>query len=165
MFLLSALLIVNCSDSGQITDPISNPTIQAETIAETVNFDFPVPTPLEHPCTHEPVALTGLIHMKIHVTDNGSSFHVEMSSNTRNVKGTGMLTGLEYINNDEQTIIMESTKGADNNGFILQSNFMRQGEIRTDPDDDFIFHWNGHFTINAVGVPTAEVSNIYLECK
>jgi hypothetical protein len=131
-------------------------------LASAFTFTFPLTRDGTDPCTGETVVLQGTAHQEINVTASSSGNYTAGDTSKVSLKGVAPVSGAQYVGEDQSSfsntgpLPMEITS--------VQSVLMiRQGE--TLPADDFYQFVKVHMTVNANGVPTADVSMLNAQCK
>lgn len=179
--LIAAATLLNCSTAEQVLAPepdvvetkseISPQTTttsggtEGDIIfqdAETIYL--PMPSPVIHPCTGEPVALVGTMIIKNKVTVTETGFRTVMLLDARSIRGRGLLSGKEYYNEEHQTHELANFGTFFEEVRIIKVLFIRIGETWALPKDDFFSNVTIHIQIKD-GVMTANVVKIKEECK
>jgi hypothetical protein len=128
----------------------------AESVRETENIIVPIAGTVPNPCTGEAVAVTGYLHLQAGVTfTDGVLTHSEVHVNLQGVSGVALVTGARYADSENSNEVMNFNPPQSEETTELTTNLVRQGESVT--MDDFHSKLLIHVTINANGVPTAEV--------
>jgi hypothetical protein len=78
--------------------------IKAPALGETQTFKEEIAFDSVHPCTLEPVAGIGAVHLIITMTDNpDGSTHVRIYHHTSGMQGIGVVSGDRYVFNEGET--------------------------------------------------------------
>jgi hypothetical protein len=130
-----------------------------------VQMVIPVTVLADNPCTGEPVVLQGHLFLREHITLTPGATHltVSTSTNTQGVTGVNPITGVKYVASDVDTFTATIQKSTSASGrqHIL---FSRSGESAPVPDD-FYLHYLIHFSWNAAGTITTDITNFSSDCR
>ena len=138
------------------------PTGKPEHSMEVNEQRVPFTTSYGDPCTMEPIAFTGYMSTRISTTlDASGGIHFNVSIDQTSLSGVGTLSHNDYHASSEYHNV-ENTEGPAPLTTTVVDNFRILGP---DPKDNFIFHMNSHLTVNANGVPTAQVDNVQADCR
>ena len=141
-------------------------TAPASAAATTQRFNerFSVEVLTQHPCTGEPVLLSGIIHAAGHFTvDDRGGIHIESHLNPQGYSGVGLDTGTKYhLNGAQNFLINADALFAPPITFssVAEIHFISQGAA-----PNFVEYLTSHLTVNANGEPTAEVFHAGAECR
>lgn len=110
--------------------------------------------PFTSPCTGEPMLITGTSHMVF----NSSGGQITGEANLQGVSGTGLVTGLRYVDQTQQTDWTRLTPDGGSAGHVeFSEHLIRQKETTTlaVPDgDDFYAKILLHVVFDSNGTPT-----------
>ncbi len=179
--LIACATLLNCSTADEVLapkpdviEPASGITQQPTTASTGTYGDIifkdsetiflPMPSPVIHPCTGEPVALIGKMVIKntVLVTENG--FRTVMYLDARSIKARGLVSGKEYYNEDHQYHEIENFGTFFEEIWIMKMVFIRKGETWLLPKDDFFSSVFIHIQ-SKNGVLTANIVKVHEECK
>jgi hypothetical protein len=154
---LLTLAVLTVASTAAVAGP-------AETETEVVHV-IPVTVLTENPCTLEPVVIRGHLILRIHLTFNTSTHYLTIteSTNTQGVTGVNPITGVTHVTNDVDTFtatLQKSTSASGRQSFL----FTRSGESASVPDD-FYLHYLIHFSTNAAGTVTTDITNFSADCR
>ena len=165
--LLLSIVLAACGDATRATGPApafdaAIPTARAAVLKE--NVTVPVELTVEVPCAAggagEVVALSGRLHMLVHVTiDGGGGLHIRSHTNPQGVSGTGLTTGTLYR---ATGATQERASIGRTDTFTYVNNFRIIGAGR---GNDYVLHQNLHVTVNANRAITADADNFRIECR
>jgi hypothetical protein len=127
-----------------------------------VNVTLNIPADVRpNPCSAgDFIVLSGRLHILIFVREDGAggyhvSQHVQLHGD-----GSSLVTNVRYQGNE-----LESHDFYAGAPFpVTDTHTYSLGLHGAGPTDDFVMHVTVHTTVNAQGVPTAEVSNVRAEC-
>src|SRR6266508_5523525 len=128
-----------------------------------VEMVIPVTVPASNPCTGEPVVLQGHLLLREHITVNATHVTISEATNTQGVTGVNPITGVQHVSSDVDTFTATIQKGTSATGrqsFL----FSRSGESAPVPDD-FYLHYLIHFSTNAAGTVTTDITNFSADCR
>jgi len=132
--------------------------------------DTPMSMVLQSPCiAGEFISLNGRVTIAIYTRTNGTTTHFTFRTITK-MQGTTVdpLNPKKYVLNDEDVQEFNQVGATEATQEINQV-LIRQGEAPGDINlggfgDDFKSKTKVHFTINALGTPTASVNDITFSC-
>jgi len=132
----------------------------------TVDTHVPFTFAATNPCTGEPFAGSGFVHMKIYETFS-PNYHLSMEENLESAQAT-TVTGVRYV-----VPLQASTHQIADTDFVPanatveeMAQFIRQGEDGSlVTGDDFYFRVSSHYTYNGNGDLTASFSDMTTECR
>jgi hypothetical protein len=125
-----------------------------------VNVTLKIPADVRpNPCTPgDFVNVSGTLHIVYYVREDGSGgFHVDQLVR-EHARGTSLTTGIGYLLSDTHDESWQASAGVAHTS-ILTSTLVSQAGT-----DNFLMRVRMHTTINALGVPTAAVDEVTLEC-
>jgi hypothetical protein len=128
-----------------------------------VEMVHPVMIFTSNPCTGEPVVLQGHLFLRTHLTVNATHFTISEQTNTQGLTGVNPITGVKHVSSDVDTFtatIQKSTSATGRQTFL----FSRSGESAPVPDD-FYLHYLIHFSTNAAGTVTTDITNFSADCR
>jgi hypothetical protein len=134
-----------------------------------IRIDAPLIFQTLNPCNGELVDLTGTqISFFYERYDNLGGRHVTVRVKNQG-SGTGTADGGITVGNynyhsEESFKFNDLSSGTVEQTVLTKTMVVRQGSLKG-TDDDFIFKTNVHFTINSIGVVTAQQGNVIFECK
>jgi hypothetical protein len=112
--------------------------IKAPALGETQTFKEEIAFESLHPCTLEPVAGMGTVHLIITMTDNpDGSTHVRIYQHTSGMQGVGVVSGDTYVFNEGEMVEADVLGSAT---FYHRVEFIHVGESFGHPTealDDF----------------------------
>jgi hypothetical protein len=152
---LLALAVLTAASTPAAADP-------AETETE-VEMVIPVTVLTSNPCTGEPVKIQGHLFLREHITYNGTHVTISEQTNTQGVTAVNPITGVKHVTSDVDTFtatIQKSTSATGRQTFL----FSRSGESATVPDD-FYLHYLIHFSANAAGTVTTDITEFRADCR
>ena len=152
---LLTLAILTATSTAAAADPALT-----ETDIEMVK---PVTVLTDHPCTNEPVVLQGHLFLRMHITLNATHVTISEQTNTQGVTGVNPITGVKHVSSDVDTFtatIQKSTSASGRQSFL----FSRSGESAPVPDD-FYLHYLIHFSTNAAGTVTTDITDFRADCR
>jgi hypothetical protein len=152
---LLTLAVLTAASTAAAADPALT-----ETDVEMVH---PVMVFTSNPCTDEPVVLQGHLFLRTHLTVNATHVTISEQTNTQGVTGVNPITGVKHVSSDVDTFtatIQKSTSTTGHQSFL----FSRSGESASVPDD-FYLHYLIHFSTNAAGTVTTDITNFSMECR
>jgi hypothetical protein len=128
-----------------------------------VNSTTHVPAQVEtNPCFAADVLnLSGDFHVVITSTDdNNGGFHVNMSLNSQ-LSGVSITTGTKYVSSEthEQDWYARPSFPA------IHSDVNDFNVVSQSGTDNYVLHLQMHETVTAMGVPTATVNHMWMECQ
>ncbi len=179
VLLIVACVVVGCSEAP--TAPLAEESLtgdpgltalsaaKASTMTSSIRVPIsavPVPIPpIPVPCANggagELVVLGGTIHLVFHTTVNNDRVQVIVHANPQGVTGTGQVTGDIYRGVGATQIVDISRSGLPR-VFTVANTF---NIIGPGPGNNLLIHDTLHMTVNANGEPTANVTNVSLECR
>jgi hypothetical protein len=124
---------------------------------------IPVTVITSNPCTDEPVVLQGHLFLRQHITYNATHVTISEQTNTQGLTGVNPITGVKHVSSDVDTFtatIQKSTSASGRQSFL----FSRSGESAPVPDD-FYLHYLIHFSWNAAGTVTTDITNFRTDCR
>jgi hypothetical protein len=124
---------------------------------------IPLTVLTENPCTGEPVVIQGHLLVRFHLTFNATHVTISEQTNTQGVTGINPITGVKHVTSDVDTFtatIQKSTSATGRQSFL----FIRSGEGASVPDD-FYLNYLIHFSTNAAGTVTTDITNFSSDCR
>ena len=135
----------------------------APAYADTVNVTIKIPATVEpNPCTPgDVVGLAGQLHIVIATTADGQGgYHVSETINEKTA-GASLTTGIKYT--ASTTDSWDWYAGAP---FPAVNTHTTDSELISKAGTaNFLLHITTHTTVNANGVPTVTVDNVWMDCK
>jgi hypothetical protein len=135
----------------------------APAYADTVNVTINIPATVEpNPCTPtDQVALAGQLHIVIATTADGQGgYHVSETMDEK-LAGASLLTKIKYTASKTDT--WDWYAGAP---FPAVNTHTTDSELVSKAGTaNFLVHITVHTTVDANGVPTVTLENIWLDCK
>ena len=128
-----------------------------------VEMVHPVTVVTENPCTGEPVVLQGHLLLRYHLTLTATHVTISEATYTQGVTGVNPITGVKHVSSDVDTFtatVQKSTSATGHQTFL----FTRSGESAPVPDD-FYLHYLIHFSTNAAGDVTTDITNFRTDCR
>jgi hypothetical protein len=152
---LLTLAVLTAVSTAAAADPAFT-----ETDIEIVH---PVTIFANNPCTDEPVVLTGHLLVRAHITLNATHVTISEATYTQGVSGVNPITGVKHVSSDVDTFTATIQKSTSATGH-QSSLFIRSGESASVPDD-FYLHYLIHFSTNAAGTVTTDITNFSTDCR
>jgi hypothetical protein len=152
---LLTLAVLTATSTAAAADPAIRETV--------VEMTIPVTVTAPNECTGETVVLQGHLFLRTHLTLNGTHLTISEQTNTQGVTGVDPITGVKYVSNDVDTFtatVQKSTSAMGHQSWL----FSRSGESWPGPDD-FYLHSLIHFSWNAAGEVTTDITNFSTECR
>jgi hypothetical protein len=152
---LLTLAVLTAASTAAAADPALT-----ETDIEMVH---PVTVLASNPCTGEPVVLQGHLLLQFHITLNATHLTIVESTKTQGVTAVNPITGVKHVASDVDTFTLTLQKSTSATGHqsIL---FSRSGESASVPDD-FYLRYLIHFSTNAAGTVTTDITNFTMDCR
>ena len=147
-------VVLSAATTAAAADPAFS-----ETEIEMVH---PVTVLTENPCTGEPVVLEGHLLLRYHLTFNATHVTISEATYTQGVTGVNPITGVKHVSSDVDTFtatIQKSTSATGHQSFL----FTRSGESAS--PDDFYLHYLIHFSTNAAGEVTTDITDFRMDCR
>lgn len=124
----------------------------------------PITPTYPHPCVPADgmIAFSGYLHTVITATaDANGGVHLGVQVKETSLTGVGVVTGRLYRASSElhQTV---NDRGSAPLTTTVTDHFRITG---SGPDDNFFMRMTTHLTVNANGVPTADVAHADMECR
>ena len=119
-------------------------------------------------CTNEDVLVQGRMQMLIRSETSGDRQHFGADVHLTGLKGTGVISGDQYVESDVQNTQQNITFSGPQEFTAEQTtNLTHLGETQVlgIGGDDFRYHLIVHVTLNANGVPTAQKDDSRVECR
>ena len=150
VLLASVVALVACRDPLSISPVVSTRSaVMAVSAPEIGNYRIPYPPgTIVGPCTGEPIALSGEIHVVTKIWQTGDAVRIQGHINL-NVAGIGLSTGRKYrfhqITNSDQEFVINTPNGSARQVFHLY--IISQGAA-----PNWSVTMNGEFQFSAGGV-------------
>jgi hypothetical protein len=123
--------------------------------------DIPVSDTIVNSCGGEDVAVSGAIHIAIHsTTDAAGGIHDDIQVNTQGETGVGLTSGAKYQVSGGHHANLNFT-AADGS---TQTNSQDSRLIGQGPDNNSIFTFLFHLTVNPDGTTTASFTDFKVVC-
>jgi hypothetical protein len=173
---LVALLIMPATALG---GPAELPSASVVTSASAESWSFFATTETDvikdepftwegpNPCTEEWVSVTGHMHHNMHLTlEDDGGMHMTDRVDTQGTGASVALDPKRYVVDDTNFLSINLPGPPPAEDTVIQyTRIIRQGDSFPTPDD-FSLRWQFHFTVDANGVPTAQVDGgPTAECK
>jgi hypothetical protein len=157
----AGLLTLAVLTAGSTTATAADPAY-TETETEMV---IPVMVLATSECTGEPVEIKGHLFLRGHITQKDGTHYLTVSeqTNTQGVTAVNPLTGAKYVFSDVDTFtatLQKSTSATSHQTWL----FSRNGESWPDPDDFYLYYLI-HFSYNAAGTVTADITDVRTGCR
>jgi hypothetical protein len=152
---LLALTVLTAASTAAAADPALTET--------EVEMVIPVTVLTNNPCTGEPVVIQGHLFLREHITLNATHVTISEQTNTQGVTAVNPITGVKHVTSDVDTFtatIQKSTSATGRQSFL----FSRSGESALVPDD-FYLQYLIHFSTNAAGTVTTDITNFSTDCR
>jgi hypothetical protein len=134
--------------------------VSARATVNQTNDVSPFELDTDVPCTGDVVHVTGKLHFMVHTVETSSGhFQLHFSSSITG-SGEGDVTGNTYHVTLKSSEVRNDVPAGFEDTFIANTHVVSQGSA---PNLDA--HTTTHFTLNANGVVTAQVSNITFSCE
>ena len=131
----------------------------------TQESTMPIEFTATDPCTGEPVALSGHVHMGFHLTsDESGGYHTEFLTELQGVTGRGLLTGMQYVAASETDSAENYLSPGFETTFLQTYVFNRVGADGGALPDDLLLHLLFHVTVNNEGTVTVQNFDFRTEC-
>lgn len=152
---LLTLAVLTAASTATAADPALTET--------EVEMVIPVTVLTNNPCTGEPVMIQGHLFLREHITLNATHVTISEQTNTQGVTAVNPITGVKHVTSDVDTFtatIQKSTSATGLQSFL----FSRSGETTPVPDD-FYLHYLIHFSTNAAGTVTTDITDFRADCR
>jgi hypothetical protein len=123
---------------------------------DMIPFEFDV----DVPCTGDVVHVTGKLHFTVHTVETSSGYFQVHFSSSLTGSGVGDVTGNTYHVTLKNSEVRNDVPAGFEDSFIANNHVISEGSA---PNLDA--HSTIHFTLNANGVVTAQVSNLTFSCE
>lgn len=129
------------------------------------NDNFPVAGPID-PCTGDPTTFSGNFHLVANVTTSSNGgFHVVVHDNLDNTTSVDTVTGVTCRAMNSTVGISGTFSFNTSSGAATTHTSTNDAQtICPGPNNNSLFHFVTHVTVNANGDVTAAVSDMTLRC-